>query len=71
MIKLSNKCTKCGRIIKEGVASYSFHAFNEELCWDHQAQRRLELRAKYFAVSKPGLVDKKDEAGSESARAGA
>jgi hypothetical protein len=50
-MEFSNKCTKCNRIIKQGVASYSFHAFGRELCWDDQNQERLELKAKLLTNS--------------------
>jgi hypothetical protein len=65
MIELSNKCQKCGKLIKYGVASYSFNAFGVELCFDHQNLARLELKSR-IAGSKAGLVDKKlDETSSE------
>ena len=44
MIEFSNKCTKCGRIIKPGIASYSFHAFGKELCWDCQNVERFKTK---------------------------
>lgn len=46
MIEFSNKCTKCGKIIKPGIASYSFHAFGKELCWDCQNLERFQLKVK-------------------------
>lgn len=59
-MEFSNKCTKCGTIIHEKVASYSFHAFGEELCFSCQSLVKFELkvqRSKKLFTDSTGGVD--------------
>jgi len=39
-----NKCSDCKKLITEGEASYSFHAWGKELCFTCQEKARDEVR---------------------------